>query len=184
MAFTRREHRIIIIAAVVVALLVADQYLLTPLINEYTQTRQKKEQLQTEWQQTSAALARKNELETQWDRMKKAGLAEDYEKMESSILRYIKDSSLKNDLVLSSIQPQRISASGEIEESEFTVSGNGTIRSITQFLWDLETATLPIKIKNLQLGSSDESAHPMSWQVKISSIYLTQPEEKKGEKKL
>jgi Tfp pilus assembly protein PilO len=173
MAFTKREHLIILITAIAVILLVADKYCLSPMLDHYSQRKQNMEKLRTELQQSMAAIDRKNILQKQWDRMKESGLTEDSEQMESSVLRYVKDSSLKNNIILSSVQPDRVSVSHDVEEMEFIVSGSGSMDSITKFLWDMETMNFPIKIKTFQLGSNDESARQMSLQVKLSSICIS-----------
>jgi hypothetical protein len=111
--------------------------------------------------------------------MKEAGLTDNYEQMGSNVLRYIKDSSFKNNLTLSSVQPNRVSVSHDIEETEFTVSGSGSIDSVTKFLWDLETAKLPVKIRTLQLGANDETADQMSLQVKLASICINTRDKKR-----
>jgi Tfp pilus assembly protein PilO len=181
MAFTKRERTVIVVAIITVSLLVADKYLVSPMLEQYSQAKQNREKLKTELQQSLTAIERKNMLQKQWNQMKEAGLADDYEQMESSVLRYIRDSSLKDNLVLSSVQPERVSVSRDIGETEFIVSASGSMDSVTKFLWDLETAKLPVKIKNLQLGSNDETARQMSLQVKLSSVYIdTQGKEKTG----
>jgi hypothetical protein len=54
----------------------------------------------------------------------------------------------------------------------FTVAGKGAIDSVARFLWQIETAALPIKIKDMQLGSSSELGDSMSLQLHLSALYL------------
>ncbi|MBP8606457.1 MAG: hypothetical protein KBI46_11555, partial [Phycisphaerae bacterium] len=62
------------------------------------------------------------------------------------------------------------------------VSGSGTMAAVTQFLWDIETSKLPLRIKSLQLGAADENGSQMTLQLKLSSIYLIKPESAKDTK--
>ena len=54
----------------------------------------------------------------------------------------------------------------------FAVTGRGTLESIAYFLWQIETAALPVKIKDMQLGSRSEAGDSMSLQLHLSALYL------------
>ncbi len=54
----------------------------------------------------------------------------------------------------------------------FTVAGRGRLESVARFLWQIETAALPVKIKDMQLGSSSEAGDSMSVQLHLSALYL------------
>jgi hypothetical protein len=75
-------------------------------------------------------------------------------------------------MALSSIRPERISSDRGLQEMIFTVAGRGTLESVARFLWQIETAALPVKIKDMQLGSSSESGDSMSLQLHLSALYL------------
>jgi hypothetical protein len=53
-----------------------------------------------------------------------------------------------------------------------SVAGKGTLDSVARFVWQVETASLPVKIKDMQLGSSSESGDSMSLQLHLSALYL------------
>lgn len=184
MALTKRERIILFFTIAAVFLLVADSFLLSPVLDKYSQTQQTKEELKAQLEQSTAAIRRKEILQKQWDKMKQAGLGGDFAAAESSVLRYIKDSSLRNNLVLSSVQPERIESDSDIREIEFIVSATGSMYAVTNFLLDMETASLPLKAKTLQLGANDENADQMSIQVKLSSIYVAVKDNQKDEKQL
>jgi Tfp pilus assembly protein PilO len=182
MTFTSRERIIMFFAVVAVVLLVADKYLLSPLIANYSQTQQTKEQLKAQLEQSEALIKRKALLQKQWQQIKADGLTDTFAVAESNILRHIKDSALKNNLTLSSVQPERIDSENDIRELEFIVSGMGSMNSVTNFLWDIETSKMPLKVKTFQLGSNDENAYQMAVQIKLSSIYIASKNEQVDEK--
>lgn len=181
MALTNRERNIMFIAVAVVILLLADKYVVSPITQAYSQTKQDKVQLQAELQKSLSAIKRKNVIQKQLEQMHALGLGSDFSQAESNILRYIKESSVKNSVEISSVQPEHISVDKNIEEIEFVISGSGSMGAITKFLWDMETAELPIKLKTLQLGSNDESASRMLLQIKLSSIFVASEVGKEGE---
>ncbi|UCF17120.1 MAG: hypothetical protein JSW59_06595, partial [Phycisphaerales bacterium] len=75
-------------------------------------------------------------------------------------------------MALSSIRPERVSSNKGLQEMIFTVAGRGSLESVARFLWQIETAVLPVKIKDMQLGSSSEAGDSMSLQLHLSALYL------------
>ena len=53
----------------------------------------------------------------------------------------------------------------------FVVVGKGTMESVARFLWQVETAALPLKVQNMQLGSMSESTDSMSLELHLSALY-------------
>jgi hypothetical protein len=47
------------------------------------------------------------------------------------------------------------------------------MRSLAQFLYQVETTSLPLQVKDLQISSRREGEDDMSLQVGISAIYLS-----------
>lgn len=182
MALTNRERLIMIFAAAAVLILAADRYILTPLLDKREQTRQMRNALQTELEQSLAALERKKVLQQRWAQMQEAGLSYEVEAIENRVLRHLEETSGRARFLLTSIQPDRPTAGKQLGEIDFLVSGSGTMAAVTQFLWDIETSKLPLRIKSLQLGAADENGSQMTLQLKLSSIYLIKPESAKEAK--
>lgn len=171
MGLERREKLFLIIAIAVVAVLVADRYILSPVLTRRADMKNHREILRGELEQALSTVKRWKILAPQWERMNKEGLSKDPSVMEGIVLRYIKDSSLKNGIVIASIQPERLQQETKVREIEFLLSGTGNVNSVTGFMYDMETASLPLKVKTMQLGAADETGSQMTIQLKMSSIY-------------
>jgi hypothetical protein len=104
--------------------------------------------------------------------MQENGLGEDIQKAETTVFRYIEKASFDSGLELGSIQPDRVITEGILGEIDFVLSGTGSMQSVTRFLWSLETANIPLKVKSYQLGSKNETAREMTVQVELSTCYL------------
>ena len=91
---------------------------------------------------------------------------------ENRILDALREWSGAAKMALSSIRPERISSDRGLQEMIFTVAGRGSLDSVARFLWQVETAALPVKIKDMQLGSSSEAGDSMSLQLHLSALYL------------
>ena len=96
---------------------------------------------------------------------------------ESRILRVLDDWSEESALTLSSVKPERVASDQGLKEMTFVVAGKGTLRAVAQFLWRIEAAALPVKVKSMQLGSASESGDSMSLQLRLSALYLGAEEE-------
>ena len=179
MAMTVRERNILIAAVLAVGLLIGDRYVLTPVLNARTQTRQRLDLLISEAAQSQTVLKKQNAVRGEWEDMQRAGLTDDAEKTVSDVLRFLRDSSDRHRLSLSSIQPERLQSKQGLTEIDFTFSGTGTISAVTGFLWDIESVSMPLRIKSLGLGAGDEYASKMSVQIKMSSICIAPDDNKK-----
>ena len=111
--------------------------------------------------------------------MQRAGLTDRTEIIERLLFRLLEESSANSGLLLTSIQPDRQTNQPPLGEIELLVSGTGSLAAVTAFLWDIETAQIPLMIKSLQLGAKDENASQVSLQVKLSSIFLLKQEDAK-----
>jgi hypothetical protein len=171
MGLGRREKTLLIIAIAVIAALVADRYILSPVLKRRSNMKDDGEMLRGELEQALSTIKRWKILAPQWEQMKRQGLSGDPSVTEGVVLRYIKDSSLKNDIVIASIQPERLPQETKVREIEFLLSGTGNMNSVTGFLCDMETAPIPLKLKTMQLGAADETGSLMTMQLKMSSIY-------------
>ena len=52
----------------------------------------------------------------------------------------------------------------------YRVTATGTMRSLSQFLWDLETATIPIRVTDARMTPQREGTDDLSLQVGVSTL--------------
>jgi len=70
----------------------------------------------------------------------------------------------------------------------FTIAGTGSLQATAQFLYQIETGTLPVRIKDMQLGSANDMGNDMSLQLGLSALYVngqaehSQPQKNAGGK--
>ncbi len=181
MALTKRERYISIITVVAIVILISDKLLITPLIQIRQRLNLELYETQTLFEQADLMVARKGAIENQWRHLFDIGLDYDVEKIEGSVFRYVKDSSQKRGVALSSIQPDIVSSDDGLGHIEFTLSAFGTMKAVSQFIWDMETSQLPLRIINFQIGSGNKSASVINLQMKLSAIYLIDNKNRKDD---
>ncbi|AQQ71382.1 hypothetical protein SMSP2_01755 [Limihaloglobus sulfuriphilus] len=172
MALTRREHRILIVTIAVVALAVLNSYVLNPIFELRSAAAESAVEARAQLEDAFNILKREKLQRKRWQTMLQAGLCSDPEKTESYVVRFIDDCCRQNRMRVSSVQPQRLSPEEYLGEIEINVSASGSMSSVVDLLWDIETADIPVRLKSIQLGSIDESAETMSIQLSLSVIYF------------
>lgn len=179
MALTSREQKILYVTIAAMVLLGLNAFVVEPTMDKRAAAGQTRQELQSQVEKALATLGHKKKLRERWADMQENGLGEDVQKAEAMVYRYLEDCSNRSALELGSVQPDRTMSEGRIGEIDFVVSGTGSMRSVTEFLWSLETAAIPLKVKSYQLGAKNEEARVMTVQFELSTIYTKQPEDGK-----
>lgn len=172
MVFSKRER--VIIAATVVALsaLVVDRLALTPLLDQRAAVQARKASLLGDMERTESLLKRRRLIGPRWRRMLAEGMTHDPAEAESQVLHALGKWSAEAGLNLSSLRPERSTEESSLPEINLHVAGTGSMAAVSRFLWRLETAAIPLKVKVLQLASRKEGTDALSLQMQVSTLYL------------
>ncbi len=168
---TKRERIIAILAFAAVGFLVLNKFLVGPVTGKLQALETQKSQLRIELDEAQNLFRKRRVLEKRWKTALSESLRNEVE-AEIKVGRAINEWSYKARLTLSSVKPERVASDKGLKEMTFVVVGTGSLDAVTQFLWNIETAALPIKVKDMQLGSSNESGQSMSVQLRLSALCL------------
>ncbi|MDI6450682.1 hypothetical protein [Anaerobaca lacustris] len=175
MVLSKRERIIFAVTLVCVGLLIISEFVVDPVLARLDEMETQRQQLQDELEEAQFLLANHGAMQRKWRALVSDGLRSDAE-AESKVLTALREWSGNAGLALSSIKPDRIASDKGLQEMIFTVAGKGTLESVSRFLWQIETAALPVKVRDIQLGSGSESEGTMSLQLHLSALYLGTPE--------
>ena len=176
MVLSKRERIILIVTALVIGALFVDRLVFKPVKGRLDNMKIEREQLLAQVNEAQSLFERQRLLAPRYRMMLSDDFQNDKE-AESRILRVLDDWSEESALTLSSVKPERVASDQGLKEMTFVVAGKGTLRAVAQFLWRIEAAALPIKVKSMQLGSASESGDSMSLQLRLSALYLGAEEE-------
>ena len=168
---SKRERIMAIMAVAVVGLLVLNKFLIGPVTGKLQEIKTQKSQLLIELDEAQNLFRKRRVLEKQWKNVLSDGLRNEVE-AESKVGRALDEWSKESRLMLSSVKPDRVASDKGLQEMTFVVVGTGSLEAVARFLWQIETAPLPIKVKDMQLGSSNESGQSMSVQLRLSALCL------------
>ena len=146
MVLSKRERILAIVSIMVVGLLVLSKFLIDPIAGRLKQLETRKQQLLLELNEAQNLFQRRRLLEKKWKTVLSDGLRNEVE-AESRIARALDEWSRQARLTLSSVKPERVASDKEFKEMTFAVAGTGTLDAVAQFIWQIETAGLPIKVK-------------------------------------
>jgi len=180
---SKREGYITAVAALAIVLFLLDRFALTPLLDRKAEAETERATLVSDLERAGLLFERKRQLVPQWNRMLEGGLGGDPADIESKILHALRDWSQEAGLTLSSVKPDRavVRPGGSrrvgaepMREITFQASGTGRMSAVVRFLWRLETASLPVRVTELQMGSRQEGADDLSLQIRLSALYLAE----------
>jgi len=171
MVLSKRERIILIATLASVGLFIVNTFVIEPVQAKLDEMESQRQQLLGELNEGEMLIGNHRRMQEKWKVMLSDGLRNDAE-AESRVLSALREWSGAASLALSSIKPERVASDKGLQEMIFTVAGKGSLDSVARFLWQIETAALPVKIKDMQLGSSSESGDSMSLQLHLSALYL------------
>ena len=172
MVLSKRERLLAAATVLAVAVLALDRFLLAPFMDLRAQAETEKQSLIGQMERATSLFALKGRLRPKWDEMLAGGLKGDPFDAETQVLHAVRDWSQEAGLDLASVKPERVALEGDIQEITFQAAGTGPMSAVARFLWLLETTSLPLRIKDLQLGSRTEGRDDLSLQLRISTLYL------------
>ncbi len=185
MVLSKRERLIVLVTLLVVGAFVLDRFILSPGWRTLQATANQKRELRAQVIDAQNLFERRGMLERKWKRMVSDGLRSDAE-AESRLARALDEWSMDTRLTLTSVKPDRVAGDKGLKEMTFMVAGKGRLDAVARFLYKVETAEMPIKVKDMQLGSAGESGDSISLQLTLSALYLgaaPQPSEKPSQPK-
>jgi hypothetical protein len=170
---------IVLLAALMAGAFVADKVVLSPAWQRFQATEDQKRALLGQINDAQNLFERRRLMERRWKKMLSDGLQSDAE-AESRVVRALDKWSQEARLTLTSLKPARVAGDKGLQEMTFVVVGRGRLDAMARFLWQIETAELPVKVKDMVLGAS-EADESMSLELNLSALYLG-ADEKSGEK--
>jgi hypothetical protein len=176
MVLSKRERIIFWATLSVVGLLALDRIVITPVLARVDDISQKKSDLELEVYEMEELLKQRRSMSDRWDSMLNTGLTDSPSAAESHVFHALEEWSSQCRIDLTAITPQRATAVGGLQEVSFTIAGKGTLETVSEFLWLMEEAEMPVRIMSLILGSTNASGQEMTLTLKISVLCRVEEE--------
>jgi hypothetical protein len=172
MGTDRRQRILLIAAAAVVALLLGDRFVITPLAGVWKVWGEK---IQTDSDKLAKfSPKRAEDMQTRWGEMKQRSLPRELPVAEGQVLGAVSKWAGSSRLAVSSVKPHW---SGDDKEAksktvEFRVMATGTLSSIAGFLYALETDPMPLRVEDIEMTTKDPKGAQITLSLHFTGLVL------------
>jgi hypothetical protein len=169
---SKRERLIAIGAAATAALLGIDRYLLTPYLEQRSAIAADREQTERRLTEASSLFDRQRRLIGIWTDIQRGGLKGSASQAESQALQAMLDWAKSAGVELAALKPERTTQEGKFQVISFSVTGTGSMTAISRLLWSLESATIPVRVNDMQITPRREATDDLSVRLSVSTLCM------------
>jgi hypothetical protein len=174
MALSKRERLVATVAAAAMAVLLADRFVVTPILDRSARVDAESQAKTAEMERAQELLARQLQMGQRWKDMIAGTLKADPAEAQSRAQHALVDWAHQAGLNLVSVKAERMQAKGSLGEITFQAVAIGPMSAVSQFLWRCQTEVLPLRVKEIQLGSRKDGADDLSLTMRFSTLYLAE----------
>lgn len=175
-----RQKLLTLLTLGAIALLVLDKIVTPPLTKLWNKNATQIANLKTQVQQAETRKRSKESLRRTWAEIQASSLTNDTTMAEGQLMSGLTRWSTMSDVRLDSIVPQwKQGSDASFKTLEYHVDASGSIERLGQFLYDLETDPMALKVQTVELTSKDNNGSVIALGLQISGLVLTGQEPKK-----
>jgi hypothetical protein len=182
MVLSKRERYIGLATAAAVALLALDSFALTPYIARRDAIAAGRADAQQQLSDAAGLTTRQAKLLPIWTALQKGGLKVYASLAESQTIQAVIDWAKAAGVDLAALKPERSSQEGQFQVISFNVTGTGSMQAVSKLLWSIETATIPVRVNDMQITPRREGTDDLSIRLSVSALCMPPEAESKQEK--
>jgi Tfp pilus assembly protein PilO len=159
-------------AAVTVGLLVLDQMVLTPAMVRWREQSDRLEVLRREVREGQALLAREAVIRERWDEMQRRDLPEDGAEAENEVFKAVARWGRAGRITFTGLNPQWRAYEDGYSTLECRASATGDQAGIAQFLEELETDPLAVRLETFEISAVDEQGRRLNLAARFTALRI------------
>ncbi len=171
-SLSKRERSIAIAVIVVVAAVIVYQFLLVPYLKERQTVADNRAHVSEQLADAERLFKRQEGLKKVWMEIKSGGLKSSRGQAESQAQQAVLEWAKSAGVNVASLKPERDVTQNQFQVISFHVTGYGSMQSISTLLWSLETATIPVRVNDLQITPRKEGTDDLTLQISVSTLCL------------
>ena len=172
MRIENREAFLKMVVAIVVGLLLLDWMVLTPAGKRWTGQGERITALQEKVTKGHRLLEHEKALRAKWENMQQNDLDNEISAAEDQAYSGIAKWAAASRISTTSLSPQWRTQEDDFDLFEFRASTTGTQSSLGQFIYSLETDSLPVKLEECDLTARDAMGQQLTGALRFSFIRL------------
>jgi hypothetical protein len=173
-----RQQLLMMGAAAVVALFLADKLLYTPLTQWWKERSIAITDLRERVTRGKNLVDREQALHATWERMRTNTFPTDESFAEERVLKAFRKWERDSRVTITSISPQAKHDSEEYATIQCRIEASGTIDNMNRFLYDMEKDPMALKLELVELSSHDTEGQQLLLGLQVSGLILTPPAQK------
>ncbi len=171
-SLSKRERYIAIGVVAAAVLFLLNQFLLIPYTDARSIYFADREKIDTQLKDADSLMKNQKDLAPKWAQIQSNGLKTDRGQAESQAQQAVLDWAKAAGVSVESVKPERDVQQNQFQIISFHVSGNGTMLSLSKLLWSIETATIPVRLNDLQITPRKEGTDDLKMQISLSTLAL------------
>jgi hypothetical protein len=175
MVLSKRERYVGMAMVAAVAIFGLDHFFVGPLLAQKKELDAKVTSAQQQLKRANRLFSTSRSMNRRWDEMVQGGLGKDASEAESQLHHKVRDWADEAGMTLSSVKTERTEREKDFVRITFRAAATGSMAQITRFLWQIQTADVPIRVVDLQLTTRKEGFDDLAVQIGIATSYLGPP---------
>lgn len=171
-SLSKRERTIAITGIALVGLYLVYQFLLIPYLTQRDAIAKDRARVTEQLADADRLFKRQDGLKKVWTEIKTGGLKNTRSQAESQAQQAVLDWAKKGGVNIVALKPERDLTQNQFQVISFHVTGTGTMLAISNLLWSLETATIPVHVNDVQITPRKEGTDDLTLQMTVSTLCL------------
>lgn len=172
MVFSKREQLLGIGVGAAVALLGLNYFVLDPYLQRQARIEADRRDVDAERDRIDTLLLRRDRKQQVWARMTAGGLKSDPSEADSQVLHALREWAQESGLTVASTKRSSVSQERQFAQISVNQTCTGTMSAVAKFLWCLETASIPLRVNEVQLTPRKEGTDDLQLQINVSTLSL------------
>jgi Type II secretion system (T2SS), protein M subtype b len=175
---SKREKYIGIGTGLAIALLILDNFVVEPYFAQLDAIGTRHDLAAQTISNAATTFVRERKLQKIWTDMQSNGLKTDSAAADSQLQHALLDWANEAGVTPQVLKSDLTRKEGMFQVIGYRVTASGTMRSISRFLWALETASMPIRVTDVRVTPEREGTDDLSVQLGVSTLCAPAADEK------
>jgi len=177
MQIKNRQQLLTVGAICVIALFAGDKLVLNPLEDAWSARSHRIADLRARVMNGERMIKRETALRSRWDQMRRNTLAANTSLAEQQVFRALDSWEQDSRVIITARTPQWKHDSDDYMTYECRLDAAGDLRSLSRFLYDVESDPMALKLETIELGAKDKDGQLINLGLQFSGLALiTQPQ--------
>ena len=165
-----RERILLIVALSAVGIFAVDKLVLGPLGSLWSERSTRITELQQSVERGKSLLDRESTLTRRWSDMQRTSLPKNASSAEEAVITAANQWGNDSGITFTSFKPQWIQYDEDYQTYDCRANATGDLEAISRFVFELETASLPIRAEEIEVTSRDDSGNNLTLALRFSGL--------------